>query len=115
MRWLDADERWWRGCFGDEPGRAERLLGYLEAFPRGRHNREAAEALELLADRLRGDAQRGLRARLRALREPHLGPVARDTWSAADPADSVTRSGPRSVRPLRPVSRPAMAAVRTAS
>ncbi|MCU0676980.1 MAG: hypothetical protein MUE69_29855 [Myxococcota bacterium] len=104
MRWLDADERWWRGCLGDEPGRAERLLGYLEAFPRGRHNREAAEALELLADRLRGDAQRGLRARLRALREPHLGPVARDTWM-----------GPRSVRPPRPVSRPAMAAVRTAS
>jgi hypothetical protein len=112
MRWLDADERWWRGCLGDEPGRAERLLGYLEAFPRGRHNREAAEALEVLADRLRGDAQRGLRARLRALREPHLGPVARDTWSSAD---SMTRSGPRSVRLPRPVSRPAMAAVRTAS
>jgi hypothetical protein len=111
MRWLDADERWWRGCLGDEPGRAERLLGYLEAFPRGRHNREAAEALEHLADRLCGEAQRGLRARLRALREPHLGPVARDTWSA----DSVTRSGPRRVRPRRPVSRPAMAVVRTAS
>lgn len=103
MRWLDADELGWHGCHGDDAGRVERLLGYLERFPRGRHNREAAEALEILADRLAGDAQRGLRARLRALRQPQLGPIARETWG-----------GPRAVRPSRPVARP-MALVRTAS
>ena len=104
MRWLDADELGWRGCHGDDVGRAERLLSYLERFPRGRHNREAAEALEIMADRLAGDAQGGLRARLRAVRQPQLGPIARDTWG-----------GPRAVRPSRPVARPAIPLVRAAS
>ena len=83
MLWLDSDEVCWRRCEAANEDPSASLLSYLELFPRGRHNREAAERLEVLADGLAEDAQKGLRARLRALRSAVLGPVAANTWRGA--------------------------------
>lgn len=61
--------------------RALELLRYLEAFPTGRHNRRAAEAVEAALWRVADARVRAsLRARLRAVRDPHLPPVEPDTW-----------------------------------
>jgi hypothetical protein len=91
MHWADVDDVWWR--FVDDTARTEcadevartarteRLLEYLRRFPRGRHNREAAERLERVADALPHEEANALRAGLRALRAPHLGPVARGSWA----------------------------------
>lgn len=63
--------------------RAETFLSYLETFPTGVHNRAAAEQVEDLIYAPSLVEQRAeLHHRLRSLRDPHLPPVAADTWSA---------------------------------
>jgi hypothetical protein len=92
MHWADVDDVWWRFVAADDAARTERLLEYLRRFPRGRHNREAAERLERAADALPHEEGNALRAGLRALRTPPLGPVERGSWA-----------GPRQAK--KPVSR----------
>ncbi len=62
--------------------RIEVLLTYLEAFPTGRFNRHAAEAIEAALRRVKDPTkQASLRACLRSVRDPYLPPVEPDTWS----------------------------------
>ena len=79
-----ADDALWVSCVRGgaqcvHPARrAEHSLTYLEVFPTGRHNRAAAEAVELCLDQLHdGSERRALKARLRALRDPYFPPIVR--------------------------------------
>jgi hypothetical protein len=76
-----VDHALWLDCVGraarevDPASQAERLLTYLESFPLGAHNRETAERIERLLDRVDGPAKRDLGLRLREARDPYLPPV----------------------------------------
>jgi hypothetical protein len=60
----------------EDADQASYLLDYLEVFPRGAHNRAAAEAIERCLARMGESTMRDeLTARLRALREPHMPPI----------------------------------------
>ena len=63
---------------GTQSTRVEGYLAYLAAFPLGRRNREAAEAVEELAQRLPREEKVAVLMRLRALRDPHLPPIDPD-------------------------------------
>lgn len=63
---------------GAQPNRVEGYLAYLAAFPLGPRNREAAEAVEELAQRLPSEEKVAVLMRLRALRDPHLPPIDPD-------------------------------------
>jgi hypothetical protein len=58
--------------------KVETLLPYLESFPLGAHNRDVAERLEVLFDRV-GDEPggRGLFERFRDIRDRYLPPILR--------------------------------------
>lgn len=72
----NADERLWLSLHSDpQVGRVEGYLAYLAAFPLGLRNREAAEAVEELAQRLPREEKVAVLMRLRALRDPHLPPI----------------------------------------
>lgn len=78
-----ADQALWLACATGAAHtecpreRAELLLQYLATFPTGRHNRAAAEAVELCLDEVREDEARAtLRSVLRSLRDPFFPPVA---------------------------------------
>lgn len=82
-----ADEReqraWQQVREATGEGLVDHLLDYLQDFPTGAHNREAAERLEMLVN-ARCESDPGwasvVRCSLRALREPHLPPVRANTW-----------------------------------
>ncbi|NOY90610.1 MAG: hypothetical protein GXP55_05315 [Deltaproteobacteria bacterium] len=66
-------------------GMAARLLAFLQAYPAGRHAREAAESVEVLAAQVRSRAKRALLlARLRELRDPHLPTIHASTWEMSE-------------------------------
>lgn len=72
----DAAERLWVSVHrGPRKSRIEGYLAYLAAFPFGSRNREAAEAVEELAQRMPREEKVAVLMRLRALRDPHMPPV----------------------------------------
>ena len=76
----NADERLWLSLHtGSQVARVEGYLAYLAAFPLGLRNREAAEAVEELAQRLPREEKVAVLMRLRALRDPHLPPIDPDS------------------------------------
>jgi hypothetical protein len=77
-----ADDALWLDCVGRAAREAdpvvvvEALLTYLEGFPLGAHNREVAERIESLLDRVDDDERKDeLAARLRRVRDPFLPPL----------------------------------------
>jgi hypothetical protein len=79
---LPADDAFWLDCVGkavretSPMKQAERLLPYLESFPLGAHNRDMAERVEALLDRLEdGPEKRALVLRLRGARDRYLPAV----------------------------------------
>ncbi len=76
----DAEERLWVSVArGPKVARVEGYLAYLAAFPLGSRNREAAEAVEELAQRLPKEEKVAVLMRLRAPRDPHLPPIDPDS------------------------------------
>lgn len=72
----ETEERLWVSVNrGPQVSRVEGYLAYLAAFPLGSRNREAAEAVEELAQRLPREEKVVVLMRLRALRAPHLPPI----------------------------------------
>lgn len=76
----DTEERLWVSVHtSPHVSRVEGYLAYLAAFPLGLRNREAAEAVEELAQRLPSEEKVVVLMRLRALRDPHLPPIEPDS------------------------------------
>jgi hypothetical protein len=64
---------------------AARLLSFLQAYPAGRHSREAAQSVEVLAAQVSSRGKRSLLvARLRELRDPHLRVIRESTWEMSE-------------------------------
>ena len=89
----DPDHELFRLCLtlaGREPDpacRVEHLLGYLETFPLGQHNRRVAETIEILLDVLPDTGVRShLNGRLRILRDSLMEPTRPGTWICPRPS-----------------------------
>ena len=77
-----ADDAFWLHCVGraareaDLVTQAGELMPYLESFPLGAHNRDMAEQVEALLDRLEGGPEKqALVLRLRRARDRYLPAV----------------------------------------
>jgi hypothetical protein len=98
QRW-DGEQELYRLCrrlAGEEPlpeVRARHLLGYLEQFPLGRHNRQVAEEIELLLDEMSDPPTRThLHQCFRGLRDAVMEPARPGTWAGPPLTDGILRS-----------------------